>query len=58
MQKNTTTLFLFCKQNIEFCHFDNEHVHYSNIVYILGMGHDFWIFYLIIEYRLGCAIIF
>ncbi len=27
-------------------------------VYILGMGHDFRIFYLIIEYRLGCAIIF
>ncbi len=27
-------------------------------IYILGMGHDFRIFYLIIEYRLGCAIIF
>ncbi len=27
-------------------------------MYILGMGHDFRIFYLIIEYRLGCAIIF
>ncbi len=27
-------------------------------MYVLGMGHDFRIFYLIIEYRLGCAIIF
>ncbi len=27
-------------------------------IYILGMGHDFRIFDLIIEYRLGCAIIF
>ncbi len=26
--------------------------------YVLGMGHDFRIFYLILEYRLGCAIIF
>ncbi len=27
-------------------------------MYVLGMGHDFRIFYLIVEYRLGCAIIF
>ncbi len=28
------------------------------VTLIVGMGHDFRIFYLIIEYRLGCAIIF
>ncbi len=30
----------------------------DSVWYILGMGHDFRIFDLIIEYRLGCAIIF
>ncbi len=37
---------------------NNKTIFYFLLLNELGMGHDFRIFYLIIEYRLGCAIIF